>query len=121
MAAAVDLVFLASDNLIQVTKVSSKATGASINDATVTLLRLVEDLGEDADGNAIDGDTVSGSTDIDCPPVAGTDGAYNGILPHAVAATLTQGGAYAGYVEIDGGAGRLKTFRRKLRAVWANA
>jgi hypothetical protein len=113
--AATEVLFILSDNLVQVTNVKSKATGAWINDATVTLLRLVVDL----DGE--DGDEVAGSTDIDCPKVADVDGAYYGVLPSTAVASLTQSGEYAAYVEIDGGAGRLKTFRRKLRAVWANA
>jgi hypothetical protein len=115
MAAASDVVFIASDNLIMVTKVTSKSAGTLISDATVTLLRLVED----ADGE--DGATVVGSESIDCPAVEGVAGAYYGTLPDTVVAALPEGRSYAAYVQIDAGPGRLKTFRRKLRAVWANA
>ena len=116
MAAATEVLFIASDNLVMVTDVKSKATGLYINDATVTLLRVVENLEGDEDG-----DTVTGSINISCPKVEGTDGAYYGTLPDDAADLLVQGTEYAAYVRIDGGAGREKTWRRKLRAVWANA
>lgn len=103
---ATDVLEIGSDNLISVEKLRLTPTGGYVTTATVTLDKI-----EDAAGA-----TVSGSTGITLS-YYGADGIYHGTLPDSV--SLTENAEYTAVITAVY-SNLTKTWRRKLRARYAN-
>lgn len=99
-----ETIYIDSDNLVTVDALYDNAAAAYVNNATVTVTLL------DRAGNEVSGETWPVSLSY----VSGSDGKYRGTLSDSL--VLKKGKYYEVKIEIDGGAGKALTVKRKLPA-----
>ncbi|MGH8626450.1 MAG: hypothetical protein ACREYC_14670 [Gammaproteobacteria bacterium] len=101
---AVDVIYLANDNLLELQGLTNAASGAYVNDATVTAT-VVDKNGANVAG---------GSWPLTLAYVAASNGKYRGTLQETL--TLTEGQDYTAKVTVAG-AGLTAFFEHPLRAL----
>lgn len=99
--ASPEIIYILSDNIIEVTGVTNAATGTVINDASVTLTLL-----DAASGIAVEGQTWP----LELSYITGSSGNYRGTIIDGITVSANQN--LIAEVIVDGGAGLRRYWQR---------
>lgn len=106
--AATDILLIANTNMVWIEGLKNDVTGAFVNDATCSIVEVLDS----------EGAQLSGSTNIMMTYRTSSDGRYYGQLPHTV--TLTEDAEYTVHALAVDTSGARADWRRKVRARYRN-